>query len=55
MTATKGRHFFIERPIFAAVLSIVMTLVGAIAFVKSDLRNQLSLDTFRAAQAKGLQ
>src|SRR4051812_49278919 len=24
--------FFIERPIFAAVLSIIMTMVGAIAF-----------------------
>ena len=26
-------HFFIDRPIFAAVLSIIITLVGAIAFV----------------------
>ena len=25
-------HFFIDRPIFASVLSIILTLVGAIAF-----------------------
>ena len=25
-------HFFIDRPIFAAVLSILVTLVGAISF-----------------------
>jgi HAE1 family hydrophobic/amphiphilic exporter-1 len=25
-------HFFIERPVFAAVLAILITLIGAIAF-----------------------
>ena len=25
-------HFFVDRPIFAGVLSIILTLVGAIAF-----------------------
>jgi len=25
-------HFFIDRPIFAAVISILLTLVGAIAY-----------------------
>ena len=25
-------HFFIDRPIFAGVLSIILTLVGAISF-----------------------
>lgn len=29
----KFGHFFVERPIFAAVISIVMVLVGAIAYV----------------------
>jgi len=32
--ANSKSHFFIERPIFAAVLSIIMTLVGAIAFTQ---------------------
>ena len=25
-------HFFVDRPIFASVLSIILTLVGAISF-----------------------
>jgi len=30
----KSGHFFIERPIFAAVISIVMVLIGSIAYIK---------------------
>ena len=30
----KFSHFFIDRPIFAAVISIVITLLGIVGFVK---------------------
>jgi HAE1 family hydrophobic/amphiphilic exporter-1 len=26
-------HFFIDRPIFAAVISIIITLIGAVAYL----------------------
>src|SRR5437879_13810483 len=35
--ATMFSHFFIERPIFAAVLSIVITLAGAVAVLNLPL------------------
>ena len=28
-------HFFIDRPIFATVMSIIITLVGAIAYLRA--------------------
>ena len=30
----KFSHFFIDRPIFAAVISIVITLVGIVGYVR---------------------
>lgn len=32
-------HFFIDRPIFAGVISILLTLVGAITFARFPLPN----------------
>ena len=37
----KLSHFFIDRPIFAAVISIIITLVGAVAYFSLPITEEL--------------
>src|SRR5271155_146429 len=55
-------HFFIDRPIFAAVLSIVITLTGAIAVVSLPIAQYPNISpptvqvavTYPGASAQGM-
>ena len=44
-------HFFIDRPIFASVLSIILTLVGAIAFRALPITECLRRGVLAGAQS----